>query len=147
LFGDILALGNGDLVVIYGLMILVLGILLVYWRPLLSTTVDQDLARVEGVAVPATRLLLMLLLALLITGAIRTVGVLLITSLLVMPAAGARRLARTPEQMAGFASLIGLVAVTLGLTLSWHADTPVGPSIVVAAAVLFGLTLLRKPTS
>ena len=77
----------------------------------------------------------------------QAVGVLLITSLLVMPAAGARRLARTPEQMAGFASLIGLVAVTLGLTLSWHADTPVGPSIVVAAAVLFGLTLLRKPTS
>ena len=79
------------------------------------------------------------------TVAIRTVGVLLITSLLVIPAAGARRLSRTPEQMAALASLLGLAAVSLGLAMSWYADTPVGPSIVVAAAVLFGFTLLRRP--
>lgn len=147
LFGDLLAVDWRDVVVLWAGAAVILALLAWRWRALLSITVNEDLARVEGVAVPATRLLLMLLLALLITGAIRTVGVLLITSLLVMPAAGARRLARTPEQMAGFASLIGLVSVMLGLTLSWHADTPVGPSIVVAAAVLFGLTLLRRPTS
>jgi zinc transport system permease protein len=99
------------------------------------------------VPVTRTRLILMLLLALLIAGAIRTVGVLLITSLLVIPAAGARRLSRTPEQMAALASLLGLASVSLGLVGSWYADTPVGPSIVVAAAVLFGFTLLRRPDS
>ncbi|NQY85759.1 MAG: metal ABC transporter permease, partial [Alcanivorax sp.] len=103
--------------------------------------------QVEGVPVTRTRLILMLLLALLIAGAIRTVGVLLITSLLVIPAAGARRLSRTPEQMAALASLLGLASVSLGLAGSWYADTPVGPSIVVAAAVLFGFTLLRRPDS
>ena len=147
LFGDLLAVGWSDVLALWAGAVLILALLVWQWRPLLSITVNEDLARVEGVAVTRTRLLLMLLLALLITGAIRTVGVLLITSLLVMPAAGGRRLARTPEQMALFASLIGLAAVTLGLTLSWYADTPVGPSIVVTAALLFGLTLLRRPAS
>ena len=91
-----------------------------------------------------TRLLLMLLLALLIAGAIRTVGVLLITSLLVIPAASARRLTHTPAQMAIVASVLGTLSVLAGLTVSWFANTPVGPSIVVAASGLFMLTLLRK---
>ena len=47
--------------------------------------------------------------------------------------------------MAALASLLGLASVSLGLAMSWYADTPVGPSIVVAAAVLFGFTLLRRP--
>ena len=86
----------------------------------------------------------MLLLALLIAGAIRTVGVLLITSLLVMPAASARRLAKTPEQMAAIAALFGLIAVIAGLALSWQMDTPVGPSIVLAAAAVFLGSLARE---
>ena len=86
----------------------------------------------------------MLLLALLIAGAIRTVGVLLITSLLVIPAASARRLSRTPEQMAVMASVFGMLAVLGGMALSWYADTPVGPSVVVAAAAIFVITLSRR---
>jgi zinc transport system permease protein len=70
---------------------------------------------------------------------------LLITSLLVMPAASARRLASTPEHMAALAALLGVVAVVGGLALSWQADTPVGPSIVLAAAALFIGSLARRP--
>ena len=84
-------------------------------------------------------------LALLIAGAIRTVGVLLITSLLVIPAASARRLTHTPAQMAAVASVLGTLSVLAGLAVSWFANTPVGPSIVVAASSVFVLTLLRKP--
>ncbi|OYT95720.1 MAG: hypothetical protein CFE49_11230, partial [Pseudomonas sp. PGPPP3] len=69
------------------------------------------------------------------------VGVLLITSLLIIPAAAAQRHSRTPEQMAIGASLLGMLAVGGGLSLSWFEDTPAGPSIVVCAASLFLLSL------
>ena len=142
LFGDLLAVGWQDALALWAGAILILLLMLWQWRALLSITVSEELAQVEGVAVQRTRLLLMLLLALLIAGAIRTVGVLLITSLLVIPAASARRLTHTPAQMA---AVLGTLAVLAGLAVSWFANTPVGPSIVVAASSLFVLTLLRKP--
>lgn len=145
LFGDLLAVGWRDVTALWLGAVLILWMVAWQWRALLSITVNEELAQVEGVAVQRTRLLLMLLLALLIAGAIRTVGVLLITSLLVIPAASARRLTDTPTQMAVLASVIGMAAVCVGLALSWYADTPVGPSIVVAASGMFLLTLLRRP--
>ena len=90
----------------------------------------------------AIRLGLMLLIAVVIAVAMKIVGVLLITSLLIIPAAAAQRHARTPEQMAGGASVLGLLAVCGGLALSWFEDTPAGPSIVVCAAALFLLSFL-----
>jgi zinc transport system permease protein len=72
----------------------------------------------------------------------RVVGIFLLTSLLIIPAATARRLARTPEQMVLIAVLVGLVALILGLASSWWLDTPTGPSIVVAAVLGFGLVQL-----
>ena len=145
LFGDLLAVGWQDALALWAGAILILLLMLWQWRAPLSITVSEELAQVEGVAVQRTRLLLMLLLALLIAGAIRTVGVLLITSLLVIPAASARRLTHTPAQMAAVASVLGTLAVLAGLAVSWFANTPVGPSIVVAASSLFVLTLLRRP--
>ena len=141
LFGDLLAVSMQDAAILAIGALFILTLMALNWRRLLSLTVDEDLARVEGVPVTATRILLMLLLALLIAGAIRTVGVLLITSLLVMPAAAARRLSHTPERMAGLAAILGAIAVIGGMTLSWFANTPVGPSIVVSAAGLFIATL------
>lgn len=144
LFGDLLAVGRQEVVGLWAGALVILAMMVWQWRALLSITVNEELAQVEGVAVQRTRLLLMLLLALLIAGAIRTVGVLLITSLLVIPAASARRLTHTPAQMAIVASVLGTLSVLAGLTVSWFANTPVGPSIVVAASGLFMLTLLRK---
>lgn len=139
LFGDLLAVSNSDLAWILGGSALVLILLVPLWRPLLAMTVHEELARVEGVPVTAIRLLLMLLVAVVIAVAMKIVGVLLITSLLIIPAAAAQRYARTPEQMAGGASVLGMLAVCCGLALSWFWDTPAGPSIVVSAAALFAL--------
>ncbi len=72
------------------------------------------------------------------------VGALIITSLLIIPAATARRFARTPEQMAGIAVIIGIIAVTGGLTFSAFYDTPAGPSVVLAAALMFIVTMMKK---
>ena len=137
LFGDILAITSADLYWIWGGGLLVLAALIPLWRPLLALTVDEDLAQAEGVPVFIIRLMFMLLIAVVIAVAMKIVGVLLITSLLIIPAAAVRRLSPTPEAMAVFASVVGMIAVVLGLAGSWRWDTPAGPSIVVAAALLF----------
>lgn len=142
LFGDLLAVGSGDLLWIVAGSALVLGVLAWLWRPLLALTVHEELAKVEGLPVGALRLALMLLIAVVIAVAMKIVGVLLITSLLIIPAAAAQRHAQSPEQMAAGASLVGLLAVCAGLALSWYQDTPAGPSIVVSAAGLFLLSFL-----
>lgn len=142
LFGDLLAIGTADLAWILGGSAAVLVLIIVLWRPLLAITVHEELARVEGLPVATLRMTLMLLIAVVIAVAMKIVGVLLITSLLIIPAAAAQRHARSPEQMAFGASVLGIVAVCLGLAMSWFKDTPAGPSIVVAAAALFLLSFL-----
>ena len=141
LFGDLLAVGPSDLLWIVAGSALVLACLLALWRQLLAVTVHEELAQVEGLPVAGLRLALALLIALVIAVAMKIVGVLLITSLLIIPAAAAQRHSRTPEQMAIGASLLGMLAVGGGLSLSWFEDTPAGPSIVVCAASLFLLSL------
>ncbi|CAO3372063.1 zinc ABC transporter permease subunit ZnuB [Azospirillum argentinense] len=137
LFGDILSVTTTDLGWIYAGGAAALGGLLLLWRRLLAVTVDEDLARVEGMPVEALRLAFMLLIALVIAAAMKIVGILLITSLLIIPAAAARRFSRTPEAMAALASVFGIAAVLGGLLSSLNWDLPGGPSIVVAAAALF----------
>ena len=142
LFGDLLAVSASDLLWIIAGSALVLALICFLWRPLLAITVHEELAKVEGLPVGAIRLALMLLIAIVIAVAMKIVGVLLITSLLIIPAAAAQRHARSPVQMAVGASLLGLVAVCAGLALSWFKDTPAGPSIVVSAAGLFLLSFV-----
>jgi zinc transport system permease protein len=137
LFGDILAVTRADLGLI-GLLILVVALALArLWRPLLAATVQAELAEVEGVRVGAVRLAFTLLLAAAVGVGMKVVGVMLIVSLLIVPAAAARRLARTPEQMAAGASGLGMTAVALGLWASLQWDVPSGPAIVAAAILLF----------
>ncbi|MFS1164516.1 metal ABC transporter permease, partial [Aeromonas salmonicida] len=129
---------------IYGGGALVLLTLWRLWDPLLSMTISEELARVEGVRVDVLRCVLMLLIGLVIAVAMKFVGALIITSLLIIPAATARRFSQTPEQMAGFAALIGCLAVLGGLSLSWYQDTPAGPSVVVCATSMFILSQFKK---
>jgi zinc transport system permease protein len=145
LFGDILAVGMEDIAWIYGGGLVVLVVVAVIWRPLLSLTVHDEMAEVEGVNVPAMRLAFMVVLALVIAVAMKVVGILLITSLLIIPAATARRFSRTPEQMAVLAAVIGCVAVAVGLAASFRFDTPSGPSVVAAAFILFLISRFPWP--
>lgn len=142
LFGDILAVTANDLYTIYGGVAVGAVGLALLWRPLLAATVHEDLARAEGIATGLLRFGFMVLVALMTALAMKVVGILLITALLIIPAAAGRRFASTPEQMALAAAVIALLAVALGLAASVRLDTPSGPSIVVAATVLFALALL-----
>ena len=137
LFGDILAVSITDILVIYLGGALVLGVLAAIWRPLFAATVNRELADAEGLNVGRANFIFMLLMAGVIAISMKIVGVLLITAMLIIPAAAARRFASGPEQMALLAALIGVVSVVGGLYGSLQWDTPSGPSIVVAALVLF----------
>lgn len=144
LFGDLLAVNPSDLIFIWSGVIIVGAILYLFWRPLLSSSVNEELASVEGINIDLMRLVLMLLVGLVIAVGMKFVGALIMTSLLIIPAATARRLAQTPEQMALFAALIGIISVMCGLTLSWHFDTPAGPSVVISSSTLFMLSHIVK---
>ncbi|NQU59118.1 MAG: metal ABC transporter permease [Rhodospirillales bacterium] len=144
LFGDILAVTTDDLYGLYGGGVVVAIVLAFIWRPLLSATVDEELAIVEGVPVHTHRLIYMLMLAGVVALAMKVVGILLVTSLLIIPAAAARQLSTTPEQMGGFAALAGCLSVGGGLWGSATFDTPSGPSIVVTALVLFIATRIFR---
>ncbi|MBS0847074.1 zinc ABC transporter permease subunit ZnuB [Citrobacter sp. JGM124] len=144
LFGDLLSVTLDDIATIALGVAIVCGVLFWQWRNLLAMTISPDLAHVDGVNLQRTKMLLMLVTALTIGVAMKFVGALIITSLLIIPAATARRFARTPEQMAGIAVILGMLSVTGGLAFSALYDTPAGPSVVLASAVLFILSMTRK---
>ena len=144
LLGDVLSVTWNDIAVVYIGGATVLGILIWLWRPLLAITVHEDLARVEGVPVRRVQVAFMLIIAVTIAIAMKVVGILLITSLLIIPAAAARSLSKTPEQMAVMAGVVGMLAVFAGLAGSFQWDLPSGPAIVTAAGILFALTLIGR---
>jgi zinc transport system permease protein len=142
LFGDILAVGRGDLAVVWAGSGVVLALLVWRWQALLTATVNEELAVAAGLNPRREGLVLTLALALVVAVAIKIVGALLIAAMLIIPAAAARRLARGPEGMALGASLIGAAAVLVGLYASLRLDTPAGPSIVAASAIIFAAIAL-----
>ena len=144
LFGDILAVSHIDLVVICLGAVFILVLLRLRWGPLLLLTLNTDLAAARGIDPRRENLILTVMLAMLVAVAIKIVGALLITAMLIIPAAAARPISKTPEWMAGIAVLVGITAVLTGLMGSYHWDTPTGPTVVVAASALFLLTSLFR---
>ncbi|MDJ0821828.1 MAG: metal ABC transporter permease [Paracoccaceae bacterium] len=139
LFGDILAVSRGDLLVIWGGAALVVALIAWRWSALLTSTLNEELAYASGIDPKREQLILTLALAITVAVAIKVVGVLLIAAMLIIPAAAARSLARTPEAMALIAAAIGGASAAIGLRAAYVFDTPAGPSIVCVAAVAFAL--------
>ena len=145
LFGDILAITAGDIAIIWGGGLVVLALVSFIWKPLLASTVSYDIAVAEGLRPDLANFLFMVLMAGVIAISMKIVGVLLITALLIIPAATARRFSGNPEIMAVMASILGAASVWLGLEGSLKWDTPAGPSIVVAALAFFITSVLPLP--
>ncbi len=137
LFGDILSVSKADLVLIYGLGAILVTLLIFLWTPLLASTVSADIARAEGLPDRLADVFFMLMVAAVVAVSMRLVGVLLVTALLIIPAITVRPFCRTPQAMAAAAALAGVLSVVLGLWGSLSTDSPSGPSIVVAAFILF----------
>lgn len=136
LFGDILAVREGDLRVIFGAALVTILILWRNWNHLIRYVLHADIAQVEGVNTKHMRLLVMTMIAAIVALSIKLVGILLITSLLILPAAAARMIARSPSQMAFASAAASMLAVTAGIGASLHFDTPTGPTIILAALAL-----------
>lgn len=144
LFGDILSVNMIDIFYILRVDLVALIILWGFWPKFLSTTVDKDLAKVEGLPVDVINWMFIIMLAFVFAFAIKIVGVLLITALLIIPPAAARRFARSPEQMVLLASIFGAIAVGAGFMASLNWNWPTGPAIVVMATLIFFLSLFTK---
>lgn len=144
LFGDILSIDQTDLWIIGCGGVFVFIVLALIWRSLLLATLDRSLAEAEGVRPGLVEAIYTVLLALVIATAIKLVGALLITALLIIPAVTARSLAQTPERMVILAMMFGVGSVVLGLSASYIIDVPSGPSIVVAAFLGFSAIFLYQ---
>ena len=149
LFGDILTVSSNDLWGMYFGVLIAIILMCYNWSSLLLVTIDEDLAKAEGISPLYINLLLTTILTIVVAISLQVIGLLLITAMLIIPAATSRRLVNSPEVMALVATLIGIFSVIFGIFLSVEIDAPSGPSIVVVSAVLFFLspilaTLLKR---
>jgi zinc transport system permease protein len=142
LFGDILSITNRDIVWVYSVLIVIVSLLFIFWQRLLLLTLNEDLAKAEGIKHTFYQLLFMLMIALAVSVSVQIVGVLLITSLLIIPPAIAKVFARTPSQMVFKSILVSILAVIIGLSGSMYYDLATGPAIVIALGILFVLSQL-----
>lgn len=142
LFGDILAVNTTDLMIIYGGGALVLGVILWQWRQLLAAIVSPEIAEAEGLSPQRAEWLFMVLIALVVSIALKLVGVLLITALMIIPAAAARRCGGSPEAMAILGSCFGVFGSVGGLFGSAYFDTPSGPSIILCSAMILAVIMI-----
>ena len=143
LFGDILSVNNLDILIIWSGGAIILITLKIIWKPLFASTVNYDLAQAEGMNPDRVNIIFTLLMAAIIAISIKMVGLLLITGMLIMPAAMARNLSDNPIMMVFIATIGGLLSVLLGLFASLEFNSPSGPSIIVAALSLFLLSLIN----
>ena len=143
LFGDILAVNEIDLLIIWLGGALILLILKIIWKPLFASTVNNELAEAEGMNPERANAIFTILLAALIAISIKIVGLLLITGMLIMPAAMSRNISNNPQQMVKLSVVGGLLSVLIGLFSSLQFNSPSGPSIITAALVLFSFTLIK----
>ena len=143
LFGDILAVNEIDLLIIWVGGALILLILKIIWKPLFASTVNNELAEAEGMNPERANAIFTILLAAIIAISIKIVGLLLITGMLIMPAAMSRNISNNPQQMVKLSVVGGLLSVLIGLFSSLQFNSPSGPSIITAALVLFSFTLIK----
>ncbi|MBI4356711.1 MAG: metal ABC transporter permease [Gammaproteobacteria bacterium] len=136
LFGDILSVGPKDMLWVYALVGATLFMLVFFWRSFLSVVIHEEIARTEGSPTQRIQHGLMILIAATVAVGMKIIGALLMISLLIIPAASARFFSKTPEQMAILSSVLGMLAVTIGLFGSVEWDIPSGPAIVIAAGAL-----------
>ncbi|ACL30678.1 zinc ABC transporter permease subunit ZnuB [Buchnera aphidicola] len=144
LFGDLLSVTKNDLITISISSILILSILLFRWHSILSSTINEELSQIDGINVFYARLTIMLMTAFTIAIAIKFVGALLITSLLIIPPATAQHFSGSPEKMVIIAIIVSILSVTGGISLSVFYNTPASPSIVLCSSFLCLISNIKK---
>lgn len=145
LFGEVLAIGTGELVALAVLAGLVLLVVAAFWKELLYATFDPLGAAASGLPVDRLDYLFLALIALAIVVSLQTVGIILVVAMLVTPAATAQLLTIRFQRLLGIALVIGIVAPIIGLYLSYWLDAASGATIVLVETALFGIALMLGP--
>ncbi len=143
LFGDILAVSRTELLLIFIIAALTITIILSFFKPFLQITFNRDLARVEGINVRFFEYLLFLIIALVVTVSLKIVGIILVTSLLIVPAAAAKNLASSMRGLFSLSCIFGVISGIVGLMGSVYLNTASGPTIVLVSIGIFFLTILK----
>ncbi|AEA81841.1 zinc ABC transporter, inner membrane permease protein ZnuB [Candidatus Pelagibacter sp. IMCC9063] len=143
LFGDILSVTLSDLLIIWIGGAVIILILSLIWKPLFASTVNYEIAEAEGLSPEKYNILFTILMAAIIAISIKMVGLLLITGMMIIPAAAARNLSNSPKQMVIISIIFGLLSVLIGLYASLEINTPSGPSIITTSLLFFILSLFR----
>ncbi len=143
LFGDILAITTQDILWIFITAIISLSILIWHWDKILMLSIHEELAQAEGINTEKTRFIFMVLISMTVALAMKVVGILLITAMMIIPAATARPFCNSPEKMAFLSFFVACMAITLGLSASFYFDSPAGPTIVMTMTMLFLLSLFK----
>ncbi|KPJ83191.1 MAG: hypothetical protein AMS18_17735 [Gemmatimonas sp. SG8_17] len=144
LFGNILMVSAGDLRIMVVLDVLVVVLVLLFYRQLIAVAFDQEFARLRGVAVRFFELLLLCVVALTVVTLIQVVGLILVIALLTLPAAIASQYARSLAGMMVLATGIGVVLTVGGLALSYEPDLPAGATIILLAGLLYLVSTAAK---
>ena len=139
LFGSILTVTSGDLVVIATLGAVGLATIGLLYRSLAAVVIDEEGARVAGVPIEALNITVATLAAVTVALSMRVVGILLVAALMVLPVSAASRVAWSMRSTLLLAMAIGLGSALVGLTVSYYADLPPGGTIVLVAAATFGM--------
>jgi ABC-type Mn2+/Zn2+ transport system permease subunit len=142
LFGDILAINETQLIMAAVLLVVEGGAFFYWINPLALITAHEEMAHVCGIRVKTMNFIFVLMLTVTVAVSIRLIGILLVTSLLVIPSASARNVSRNLRQQIILSALFGLIGGATGTMMSYQLDIPCGPTIVMAGIILFILSLI-----
>ncbi len=144
LFGSLLFVENDDIFLIYLALFIVYPVIFFNWQKLILLTINSDIACSVGINPAKYRMILTILIALTITITIKITGILLVTSLLIIPPAIARIISKSPKQMLLFSTIISIFSSILGVILSYLSDLILGPIIITIAIIIFILVIVVK---
>ena len=144
LFGNILAIGRAEVISSIVLSVILIVTIAAFYHDMLSVTLDEESAKAAGIKVKAMNMILVLTTALTVVLAMRVVGIMLISALLVLPAVTALQIGKGFRMTMVIAGAIGVVSVVLGIFISFLADIPTGATIVLLNFAMFLAAFIWK---
>ena len=144
LFGQILAVNRSDIYIITALFLIVIGIIVIFFKQLLFYSFDPIGAEVKGLNTNFLNYLFLITLSLAVVSALQTVGIILVLSMLIIPAASAKLITNTFIDSIKVSKAFGIISSVAGLVISYHLDLPTGPSMSLVASTVFLLSYISS---
>lgn len=144
LFGNILAISSQEVLLSVGLSVVILLVIIFLYNDLFSTTFDEQYAKITGIKTERINVALMFLTAVTVVLAVKVVGIMLVSAMLILPASTALQIAKGFKAAMITAAIIAVFSVLAGITISFYADLPAGATVVMVNFLLFALAFLVK---